>query len=264
METFKFTTQYLLIYTAMLMYLLAFVAIVLRYRKLSHGFYVAGFLAATVAFIYRWHHVGHVPMQNLFEVFLTMGAMIYPLTVFCRQALRVGSGSMDMLMGVLVLFPAGFIFDGHPRQLPPALQCWLFAPHVAVYMFSYIIMAKAAVQAFCQLLFKNDLRDPQLVSYEEGTYRIICLGFPLLSLGLFLGSWWGKLAWGDFWGWDPKELWSLATWLIYLCYFHFRYMYGRKYARINSLWAILGMTAVIITLLWVNLAASFSGLHSYA
>ena len=49
-------------------------------------------------------------------------------------------------------------------------------------------------------------------------------GFRLLTLGLLLGSLWGKLAWGDYWGWDPKELWSLVCWLIYLGYFHFRYI----------------------------------------
>jgi len=125
-------------------------------------------------------------------------------------------------------------------------------------------MAKASVQAFAHLFYREAPNDPSLVSYEQATYRVICLGFPLLTLGLILGSYWGKLAWGDFWGWDPKELWSLVSWLIYLGYFHFRHMFGRKHARINSTWALLGMVAIIITLLWVNLSRIFSGLHSYA
>jgi ABC-type transport system involved in cytochrome c biogenesis permease subunit len=68
-----------------------------------------------------------------------------------------------------------------------------------------------------------------------------------------MGSWWGKLAWGDYWGWDPKELWSLASWLIYVAYFHWRYMFGKKHARFNSLLAVVGFVAIVITLLWVNL-----------
>ena len=90
------------------------------------------------------------------------------------------------------------------------------------------------------------------------------MGFPFLTLGLVLGSIWGKLAWGDYWGWDPKELWSLASWLVYIGYFHWRYMFGRKRPAANSIWAIAGMLAIIITLLWVNLSKIFSGLHSYA
>jgi ABC-type transport system involved in cytochrome c biogenesis permease subunit len=162
-----------------------------------------------------------------------------------------------MILGVILLYPAGFVFNAEPQMLPPALQSWLFIPHIAAYLISYVIMAKAAVQAFYQLSIDK-------LDYEESTYKMICLGFPLLTLGLVLGSWWGKIAWGDYWGWDPKELWSLASWLIYVLYFHFRYMFGKKYARINSVLALAGMAAIVITLLWVNLSRIFPGMHNYA
>jgi cytochrome c-type biogenesis protein CcsB len=209
--------------------------------------------------------------------------MIYPVSLFSRRVLRVGGYAADMLIGAIVLFPAGFVFHAEPQQLPPALQSWLFTPHVAVYMLSYIFMAKAAVLAVCQLLGRTSSgetvscrgqlardsragrpRHVDLLHPEQATYRLICVGFPLLTLGLILGSYWGKLAWGDYWGWDPKELWSLVSWLVYVGYFHFRYMFGKKYARMNSFWAIAGMAAIIITLLWVNLSKLFPGLHSYA
>lgn len=75
----------------------------------------------------------------------------------------------------------------------------------------------------------------------------------------------GQIGMGRLLGdWDPKEMWSLASRLVYLSYFHFRYMYGRKHPRINSFWLILGLFVIIITLLWVNLSGIFTGLHSYA
>ena len=92
---------------------------------------------------------------------------------------------------------------------------------------------------------------------------MICTGFPLLTLGLLLGSCWGRVAWGDYWGWDPKELWSLASWLIYVGYFHFRFFTKKKHPRTNSIWAIVGLVVIIITLLWVNLSRLFTGLHTY-
>jgi ABC-type transport system involved in cytochrome c biogenesis permease subunit len=259
----KYTIQGLLVYMTIAAYLLAFVITILRRPKVGHIIYLLGFAIAVCSFGYRGYHVRHVPLQNLFEVFLCLG-MIYPVSLFCRKALRVGGYAADMLIGAIVLFPAGFVFNAEPQQLPPALQSWLFTPHVAVYMFSYIFMAKATFQAICQLAGRNPKPGENLLGPEESTYRIICVGFPLLTLGLFLGSYWGKLAWGDYWGWDPKELWSLVSWLVFLGYFHFRYMFGKKHPRKNSLWAIAGMAAIIITLLWVNLSRLFPGLHNYA
>jgi ABC-type transport system involved in cytochrome c biogenesis permease subunit len=188
----------------------------------------------------------------------------YPLSWGSRRFLRVGGRAGDILTGAIVLFPAGFVFSDRPQQLPPALQSLLFAPHVAVYMLAYIFMAKAAFQAAAGLAGGKTDNQMQLLEPEEATYRMICVGFPLLTLGLILGSCWGKAAWGDWWGWDPKELWSLTSWLVYVGYFHFRYMFGKKYPRINSVWAIAGIITIVITLLWVNLSRLFPGLHSYA
>jgi len=263
----KYTLQGLLIYLTMAHYLVAFVLMLLRRYKAAQIIYFFGFVVAVVAYAYRWYHVAHVPMQNLFEVFLTLGVAIYPISVFCKRYLQIGDPATlaaDMLIGFIVLFPTGFQFDAEPQRLPPALQSWLFAPHVAVYMLAYIFMAKAAVQAVCQLMGVRKGSSGDLVAAEAATYHMVCVGFPLLTLGLILGSWWGKIAWGDYWGWDPKELWSLASWLIYVGYLHFRYMFGKKHARLNSVWAISGLLAIILTLLWANLSRIFAGLHSYA
>jgi len=260
----KYTIQGLLIYAAIASYALAFLMSILRRRKVSHLLYLFGFIIAFCAFLYRWYDVRHIPLQNLFEVFLFLGMVIYPVSLFCHYILRISDYSADMLIGVIVLSPAGFIFSAQPQQLPPALQCWLFTPHVAAYMLSYIFMAKAACQAIYQLAGFSHNIDENLLPYEHATYRMVCAGFPLLTLGLILGSCWGKLAWGDYWGWDPKEMWSFASWLVYLAYFHFRYMFGKSRPRINSIWAIAGLVVIVITLLWVNLSKLFPGLHSYA
>jgi ABC-type transport system involved in cytochrome c biogenesis permease subunit len=258
----KYSIQGLLIYLALAGYAAAMLAAICRRPKLASWLYRAGFIIVGIAIIYRWFHVRHVPMQNLFEVFLLMAVMIYPISVFSKRVLAVRTTAVDMLLGIVVLFPAGFVFSAEPQTLPPALQCWLFAPHVAAYMLAYMILAKAAVPAVVAFFTTRPAADAG--ANEQAAYQLVCLAYPLLTLGLILGSWWANLAWGDFWGWDPKELWSLATWLIYLGYFHFRYMFGRKYPRLNSAWVVAGLIAVIITLLWVNLSNIFAGLHSYA
>jgi ABC-type transport system involved in cytochrome c biogenesis permease subunit len=260
----KYTVQGLLIYATIAAYLLAFVTTVARRNRAGRVLFVCGFGLATAAFTYRWIHVQHVPLQNLFEVFLFLGVACYPISWFNRRVLRIGGQWADMLIGVIVLFPAGFVFNAELQQLPPALQSPLFVPHVAAYMFSYVFMLKAAFQAAEQLLIRKPRINGALIPPEQATYELIAIGFPLLTLGLVLGSWWGKLAWGRSWGWDPKELWSLASWLVYIGYFHWRYMYGTRRPQWNSVLAITGMVAIIITLLWVNLAPIFAGMHSYA
>jgi ABC-type transport system involved in cytochrome c biogenesis permease subunit len=258
--TIKFTLQGLLIYSAMLAYVLAFLAAIFRKQKFANFIYLTAFLLTITAFAYRWYHVRHVPFQNMFEVFLSMAMSLYPISLLCRR-INLDTKSADILIAAILLFPAGFVFHAQPQKLPPALQSFLFIPHVAVYLLAYVIMAKAAVLAVSQIIHAKKSTS---LDYEDKTYRTISLGFPLLTLGLLLGSIWGKLAWGDYWGWDPKELWSLASWLVYLGYFHFRFMFGRKRPRINSLLAVLGLTFILITLLWVNLSKIFPGLHNYA
>lgn len=235
---------------------------------LTHILFFAGFILSIVAWVYRWFHVQHLPMQNLFEVFLTLGVLIWPIWLFSWRVLGIRSLVSDIFIGWIVLFPAGFVFHAEPQRLPPALQSWLFAPHVAVYMISYVFMAKAMVQAVLVYVYgffsASDKLYARMNDSERATYQMARIGFPLLTLGLLLGSVWGQRAWGDYWGWDPKELWSLASWLVYIGYFHFRYLYGTRHPRINSIWAVTGMVFIVITLLWVNLSRIFPGLHNYA
>jgi hypothetical protein len=62
------------------------------------------------------------------------------------------------------------------------------------------------------------------------------------------GAWWGKLAWGDYWNWDPKELWSLVSWLMFLGYFHFRYLYGTRFAGVNVVIIVGGIASTFLVL----------------
>ncbi|HBA85635.1 MAG TPA: hypothetical protein DCZ95_16250 [Verrucomicrobia bacterium] len=262
--TLQATTLGWLIYLGMAFYLLAFVLFKAHRPKAGTWTYAAGFIAAWAAVGFRGWHAGHPPLQNMFEVFLILGALFFPLSVFCRRVLNIGGEWIDPLLGFVVLWPAGFVFDPQLKPLPPALQSPLFVPHVMAYMLSYIFMAKAAVQAAARLA-GGPAAEPGFPDRDEAIYRLIGVGFPFMTLGLLLGAWWGKLAWGDYWNWDPKELWSLAAWLVYAGYFHFRALpNGRTYGRAGAVLALVGFTGVVLTLLWVNLAGRFSGLHSYA
>ncbi len=259
--TIKTDVQGELIYLTMVLYLLAFVLLAAQRRRAGRAVGFAGFLVALASVVFRWWSVGHVPLRDLFEVFLMLGALTVPLSILCDRVLNAGDRKWDLLIGAVVLFPAGFVFSGAPRLLPPALQSPLFAPHVLAYTAAYVLMAKATVLAVAQF----GAREPSAAAERaDAAYRIASLGFVMLSAGLIIGAWWGKLAWGDYWNWDPKEMWSLATWLIYLAYFHLRAIPGRRYSRAGPVFLVGGMIAIVITLLVVSLARIFSSMHSYA
>ena len=123
------------------------------------------------------------------------------------------------------------------------------------------------VETTVPILGEEDLRgeamQPRLnllESLDNLSYRIIGLGFPLLTIGIVAGAVWANEAWGSYWSWDPKETWALITWLVFAAYLH---------ARITKSWqgkgpailASLGFVVVWVCYLGVNFLGK--GLHSY-
>lgn len=282
----KWSIQGLLIYATMAAYVLAFIAMVVRRRRLGWTLYAVGFGIALASVIYRGIYVAHVPLQNLFEVFLFIAMLMFPLSLFSRRVLHVGGVAVDTIIGVVPLFAAGFVerFSETARHLPPSLQSPLFVPHVAVYMAAFVITAKAAAAGVTLLIRNRRKTDPLNASPptgDEGIHALVCMGFPLMTGGLILGSIWGKQAWGDWWNWDPKEMWALATWGLYVGYLHFHATWRRRtlvqsqpsddrktrsvpsFPRIEAIFVIVGFLFVVIMMLWANLSRLFTGLHNY-
>nr|YP_010728829.1 cytochrome c heme attachment protein [Lithothamnion corallioides]WEA76965.1 cytochrome c heme attachment protein [Lithothamnion corallioides] len=99
-----------------------------------------------------------------------------------------------------------------------------------------------------------------LESLDNLSYRIIGLGFPLLTIGIIAGAVWANEAWGSYWSWDPKETWALITWLIFASYLHSRFTKSWK-GKKPAILASIGFFVVWICYLGVNFLGK--GLHSY-
>lgn len=119
-------------------------------------------------------------------------------------------------------------------------------------------LARRPLGAVIQPMLKS--MDPE--DLDEISYRSIAIGYPVFTLGaLIFAMIWAHEAWGRFWGWDPKEVWALITWLFYAAYLHLRLSVGWQGAK--SAWlSVLGFLIVMFTLIGVNLV--IAGLHSYA
>jgi len=134
---------------------------------------------------------------------------------------------------------------------------------VPVVVFSWIAIIALFWLVWSQgMRLKNVLKQYMLKQdqLDDVTYRMIAIGWPLLTAGIITGAVWANSAWGTYWSWDPKETWSLITWFVYAIYLHARYVRGWKGTQMAVI-STVGFLAVIFTYLGVNLV--LSGLHSY-
>ena len=250
-----------LIIPAFALYLVAAGLYLFGFRKQSIAVFGLGTLINLTAVFYRGFASGHLPFSNMFETMMTLGACMFPFFLFTEYVLKSRTGWIDPLLGAVILFPSAFIFSDKVKPLPPALQSNLFFPHVMTYLLAYAAMGKGMILSVISLVLRGGDR---WKAYEKTAYRVTAVGFPLLTTGLLLGAVWAQRAWGDYWSWDPKEIWSLNTWLVYLIYFHLRIRGGHVKWWVDLV-NILGLLAIVVTLLAVNLAGIFGGrLHSYA
>jgi cytochrome c-type biogenesis protein CcsB len=133
---------------------------------------------------------------------------------------------------------------------------------------SIALVSWAAIMGLFGLIWSQGMRLKNLLKQympaqdqlDDVTYRMIAIGWPLLTGGIITGAVWANSAWGTYWGWDPKETWSLITWFVYAIYLHARFVRGWKGTQMAVISAV-GFLAVIFTYLGVNLV--LSGLHSY-
>jgi ABC-type transport system involved in cytochrome c biogenesis permease subunit len=210
-------------------------------------------LALTAGLGVIWAASGHPPLSNQYESLLTLLWFLFPLSFyFYRRAPRPEIAPAAALAACL-LFGAAALLDRTARPLMPALRSnWLIV-HVLSSMAAYAAFALAAASAGWALAKK------QAQPADDFLLRLARTGFAFLTLGIITGSVWAETAWGSWWSWDPKETWSLLTWLAYAAALHLRNK-GARGARFAAL-MLACFALVLFTYFGVNFL--LSGMHSY-
>lgn len=224
----------------------------------------AGVLAAML--VVRTIATGHPPYTNMFEYLTAFGAGVVIAAIIFEQRLgrpRVGVFAMPLALSLFLV--ADLVFSSEVRPLVPALQNnRLLAIHVAAMLVSYSIIAVAGVSAALYLIQGERNRFPRLPTAEtlnDVTYRTVVAAFPILGLGIALGAYWGNIAWGRYWGWDPKETTALISWLVLAGYLHANSL-SRWRGRRAAWLVMLALGAIVFNIFVVNFV--IKGLHSYA
>jgi cytochrome c-type biogenesis protein CcsB len=214
-----------------------------------------------------------VPWANLFEFSLTGTAIIMGVFLAAQlwKDLRfLGAYATGIVVLLLTLATVNFYVDVVP--LPPPLQSAWLVIHVLVAILGTGFFAIGAGLSITQLLqqrreagkfgrvgFLKTL--PGSEALEALAYRVNVVGFVLWTFTLICGAIWAERAWGRYWGWDTKEVWTFIIWVVFAGYIHARATRGWRGSR--SAWlAIIGFAAVIFNFTIVNIF--FQGLHAYS
>lgn len=253
----------------------------------------------TLLLSWRWVENGYFPLSNLYEslLFFTWGLTIISIILEIKTELSLIGAVVTPLALFVVGFASLSLPDGMQKASPlvPALKSNWLMMHVSIMMFSYSTLIIGSLLSILFLVLtkgksvtlqgnsigalnfavgtdtsdtlgdisvvgKSNNRLNLLESVDNLSYRIIGLGFPLLTIGIISGAIWANEAWGSYWSWDPKETWALITWLVFASYLHTRITKSWQ-GKGPALLASCGFVVVWICYLGVNFLGK--GLHSY-
>ena len=269
--------------TSLICMVLYFTYLFFRNQKFSTvitGITIAGWVVHTLALGMRWYEsyqlgYGHIPLSNMYESLISLSwttVLLYLIIEFRYKIKALGIFIFPIVSIAMAYASLSPNIQDEIAPLVPALHSNWLTYHVMTCFLAYSAFAISFGASITYLIkfrkadkstpAEKDLSGffPPLESLDEIVYKTIAIGFLLLSIGIITGAVWANYAWGSYWSWDPKETWSLITWLVYAAFIHARLTRGWR-GRRTAILSIIGFAAVLFTFLGVNFL--LSGLHSY-
>ncbi len=239
-------------------------------RTLANGGIALGFGLHTLAILARYGEAGHTPVTDLYESLSFFSWMVMGLLLMASWRYNVKALGVFLSPVALLLMVSALVLPKEIVPLAPALKSFWHPFHVTFAFLGDACFALAFCCGVMYLIQERQLKSkrvgtlvrrlPSLQVLDDLSYRALAWGFPLLTLGIITGAIWAEYAWGRYWGWDPKETWSLITWFLYAALLHQRLTVGWR-GRKAAIMAVLGFLAVLFTFLGVSFL--LPGLHAY-
>ncbi len=219
------------------------------------------FLCHSASICYAFFQFGHFPVNNLHQTLSMAGWTIAGAFLVIQYSfhLKILGIFAAPLVTLIVVIAARL--PSAPHQADSVLNSiWLVAHVITIFMgnasfalacgvgFLYLVQEHTIKSKNHGFFFK---RLPSLELLDTTGYACIVAGFTMLTLGLITGFIYAKSVWGRFWSWDPKEVWSGITWLLYAALLHQRLTVGWR-GRRAAIWAIIGFAVVLFTFFGVN------------
>ena len=236
--------------------------------KLAAAIQTLALVLHTAALVLRGIAAGRLPLTNQYEfaTCFAWGLCLVSLVFIHRFRFPVIGTFIAPILLLLIGYAA--MQSREVKALMPALRSSWLGFHVSTAIIAYGSFGVSAVLGMIFLLrdsMRNqgfwDLHVPPREKLDLISYRSVCLGLLFLTFTIITGAIWAEQAWGSYWSWDPKETWSLVTWLIYATYLHLRIRRGWK-GKAAAIFAVVGFVCVLFTYVGVN--TLLPGIHSYA
>jgi cytochrome c-type biogenesis protein CcsB len=216
----------------------------------------------TLTIIFRTVQTGHGPFSNMYEFALAFSWGIILMGILFELRFKTAAAKNIGLIIALLLLIFATVQHAKPAPLIPALQqSLLLSVHVAAAVVAYgaFTVGFGAAILFLVQYYRPSSWLADKETFDSMSYLSVIIGFTFLTLTIILGALWADIAWGRYWGWDPKETASLVTWLLFATYIHARIIRGWR-DRNAAILIIIGFAAVILTFFGNYI---FSGLHAY-
>lgn len=238
--------------------------------KIGWGWLLLIFFYLLLLFLFRWIVAGTIPLANGFETMLFLALCVAGLSV----GLGSRYGSVVPMGMIIVSFSMLVAFLGYSNPsitlLKPSLHSPLLSIHVLCLMVGYALLSVmfviGIVALLCAILAKirrRALREDLIERMQQASMVLLVPALFLLATGIVVGSVWANVSWGRYWAWDPKEVWALITFLVYISVLH-------KFANFERGKSVLCFHACIVVAFFSVLITYFGvnfwlgGLHSYA
>ncbi|MEV0381895.1 cytochrome c biogenesis protein CcsA [Nonomuraea sp. NPDC050643] len=222
-----------------------------------------GWAANFGAILTRGLSVDRWPWGNMYE--FVVAICFAAVTAFLATQLRHNVrflGAFVMVTAALGLGLAVKVFYTAAGPVVPALDSYWIAIHVSAAIVASGLLTLAGVAGVLYLLRGDGVsRLPARADLERVAHRAIVFAFPLWTFAVIAGALWADRAWGRYWGWDPKEVWSFITWVAYAAYLHAKATAGWR-GRNATIVQLVAFGCLLFNLIGVNIF--IDGLHSYA
>ena len=267
-ENVLFTIVMLLYFAAMILYFLFIAFKKDGLAKIAAILQAAGLVLHTAALICRGIGAGRLPLTNQYEFATSFawGLSLVSLLFLAKYRFPVLGAFAAPVIFLIIGYAA--MQNKEVKDLMPSLRSNWLGFHVSTAIIAYGSFGVSFVLGLL-FLFRNKVKDggfwadriPPREKLDLIAYRSVCLGLLFLTFTIITGAIWAERAWGSYWSWDPKETWSLITWLIYAVYLHLRINRGWN-GKAAAVFAVIGFLCVIFTYIGVN--TFLPGIHSYA